>query len=95
MSPQLLMEEPYSSKCDVWSLAMIFYEMIFGKTPWTGKSPYQLYKNICDKPLEFSEDIPVGEQTKDLLQKMLTVEDEKRITWADVFAHPLVNIPFE
>jgi len=43
MAPQLLMEEAYSSKADIWSVAMIFYEMLFGYTPYTGKSPYQLY----------------------------------------------------
>ncbi len=46
MSPQILMEENFSSKCDIWSLGMVFYEMLFGKTPWTGKTPAQLYKHI-------------------------------------------------
>jgi serine/threonine-protein kinase ULK/ATG1 len=46
MAPQLLVEDKFSSKCDIWSLGMMFYEMLYGHTPWTGKTPYQLWKNI-------------------------------------------------
>ena len=35
MAPQVLMRMPYTSKCDIWSIGMILYELIFGKTPFT------------------------------------------------------------
>lgn len=38
MSPQILMHEKYTSKSDLWSLAFIFYEMMYGKTPYTANS---------------------------------------------------------
>jgi serine/threonine protein kinase len=38
MSPQILKSEPYTSKCDIWALGCIFYEMLHGETPWTAKS---------------------------------------------------------
>ena len=34
MSPQILKGTPFSSKCDVWSLGIIAYQMLYGKTPW-------------------------------------------------------------
>lgn len=46
MSPQILEETVFSSKCDIWSLGMVFYEMLYGKTPFTGKTPGQLLTNI-------------------------------------------------
>jgi len=36
MSPQILSHEKYSSKCDIWSLGMVFYRMLHGRTAWTG-----------------------------------------------------------
>ena len=38
MSPQILNEEKFSSKCDVWSLGLLFFQMIYGYTPWIGKT---------------------------------------------------------
>lgn len=32
MAPQLLENQPYSSKSDLWSIGMMLYEMLFGKT---------------------------------------------------------------
>jgi serine/threonine protein kinase len=45
MSPQQLKCEKYSSKCDIWAIGLIFFEMIYGKLPWVGRSEYELVKN--------------------------------------------------
>lgn len=34
MSPQVATEQMYTSKADVWSLGIIFYEMLCGSHPW-------------------------------------------------------------
>ncbi len=38
MSPQMLKQQRYTSKCDIWALGLMFYEFIYGKIPWHGKS---------------------------------------------------------
>ena len=49
MAPQVLKREKYTSKCDIWAVGVIFYEMLFGCLPWTGKSEYELVTNIMKK----------------------------------------------
>ena len=39
MAPQVLAKEKFSSKCDVWSLGVTIYEILYGRTPFTAKSP--------------------------------------------------------
>jgi serine/threonine protein kinase len=58
---------------------MMFFEMLYGKTPWTAKSPYQLFKNIKDIPLTFPEKPVTSDLVKDMLRKMLFLEGKIRI----------------
>jgi serine/threonine protein kinase len=92
MAPELLIEEDYNSKCDVWSLAFVFYEMLFGKTPWTGESPVALYKAIQEKPLSFDQESPISDDSRDFLIKCLQMDDNKRLDWEQVFKHKLIGI---
>lgn len=79
MSVEILKGEPYTSKCDIWALGFIFYEvsnpiikMIFGETPWDAPNEYQLIKNIENMPLKFQKSLsPV---TEDFLRKCLGIK---------------------
>ena len=53
MPPQILAKDKFSSKCDVWSLGVTIYEILFGRPPFTAKSPPELLENIRKKPLVF------------------------------------------
>lgn len=35
-APEILANKEFSNKCDVWSMGVVFYEMLHGRTPWTG-----------------------------------------------------------
>ena len=78
-----------SPKSDLWSLAFIFYEMMYGKTPYTANSQYQLIKNIKSKPLEFDPAFDVSDLSKDLITKCLKIDESERIDWNDVYKHPV------
>jgi serine/threonine protein kinase len=79
MAPQILNDERYTVKCDVWSTGLVLYEIIFGRLPWTGHSIPNLYMNIKSKPLTFPK--TVSDDTKDLITKMLSQKEETRLSW--------------
>lgn len=54
MSPQLLLKNSYSSKCEVWSLGVILYEIIYGETPWPANNYVDLVTNVTSLPLSFN-----------------------------------------
>jgi serine/threonine-protein kinase ULK/ATG1 len=51
MSPEILAKKEFSAKCDVWSLGMTFYEMLYGKTPWSAGNIPALLMNIKNQKL--------------------------------------------
>jgi len=38
MSPQILKKTKYTTKSDLWSIGLIYYEMLHGKTPWPAQN---------------------------------------------------------
>lgn len=43
----------YSSKVDIWSLGVIFYEMLYGFVPFMENNHNRLYKKITGEQLKF------------------------------------------
>lgn len=60
MAPQLLKNEPYTAKSDVWSLGLMLYEMIFGYPPWPCRSLDEYLNGIYTIPLRFPYNGPIG-----------------------------------
>lgn len=72
--------------------------MVFGRNPFiqTSEIPYyneyKLYQKISSmlKGKQFSyfpPDVKIAETTKDLIKRMLTLEENDRISWDEVFQH--------
>ena len=87
MSPQILNNECYGLKADVWSAGVVFFEILFGLLPWKGTDMKTLYSNIISTPPNFPSGKMISDLTKDLLIKMLTVDESKRIDWESLLKH--------
>ncbi|CAD8065045.1 unnamed protein product [Paramecium primaurelia] len=86
MSPQILKRQSYTSKCDIWSLGLIFYELIYGITPWHSQNLVELMAKLDTKPLEFPPYPKVTEQTIKIIKGCLQINEEKRISWDQLFS---------
>lgn len=67
MSPQLLRSERYTSKCDIWAIGVVAYELLYGKLPWISHSQVELVKNIENNPLKFLETTKISNEFKQFL----------------------------
>ncbi len=48
-----------------------------------------LLKNINTKPLQFPSHIKINSVLMDVVKRMLTADVKKRISWNDLFSHPI------
>ncbi|KAM3143963.1 hypothetical protein pb186bvf_004014 [Paramecium bursaria] len=80
MSPQVIGQENYSIKTDCWSLGCIFYEMLYGKTPWYNENVHELQKMIQNDNLSFPNEPKVSQPIKNLITQMLTKDENLRIS---------------
>ena len=73
MSPQLLKRKKYTTKSDLWSIGLIYYEMLHGRTPWPAKNELQLVTGIYSKPVTFGKDI--SDKSKDFIKRCLQIHE--------------------
>ena len=88
MAPEILKNEKeiINEKCDIWSLGILIYYMLFKEYPYNGKGEYQILEEISsNKKLKLSE----NEELNDLLFKMLKVKVNERIFQFDLIQHHL------
>ena len=79
----------YTSKADLWSVGIVYYQILFGKTPFFGFTMHDLIRDIKRKVkiLPFPKEI--SEESKDLIKRLLKTNPDERIDWHDFFNHPL------
>jgi serine/threonine-protein kinase ULK2 len=87
MAPEVLEGTEYNNKADIWSIGTCFYELIYGRPPFTAKNIVELLQNIKNKPVYLSKSIVVSDITADVIRKMLIVNPKHRISWEDLFEH--------
>ena len=82
MAPEVLRGEIYTSKADIWSLGVVLYEMLYGVCPFESNSIAKLISALDTTDLKFSDKInTVSSTTKNLLKRLLTKDQFKRIDW--------------
>ncbi|XP_065549214.1 citron Rho-interacting kinase isoform X6 [Lathamus discolor] len=82
----------YGLECDWWSLGVIAYEMIYGRSPFTEGTSAKTFNNIMNfqRFLKFPEDVKVSSEFLDLIQSLLCGQKE-RLGYEGLCCHPFFN----
>ncbi len=73
IAPEVLEKNGYGPEIDWWSLGIIFYEMLFGHSPFYSKITNEVCYKIINykKFLSFPKKIHISDSAKDLIQKLI------------------------
>lgn len=94
-APELYsMKEKYTSKADLWSLGVCYYQMLFGEFPFDGNSIEMLKRRALDfsgNNLTFPDHPVISQESRNLIVSLLQPKPKNRIDWFDFFNHPLFS----
>ncbi|XP_026715240.1 citron Rho-interacting kinase isoform X11 [Athene cunicularia] len=98
MAPEMLTglngdgKASYGPECDWWSLGVIAYEMIYGRSPFTEGTSAKTFNNIMNfqRFLKFPEDVKVSSEFLDLIQSLLCGQKE-RLDYEGLCCHPFFS----
>ena len=86
-SPEMVAGKKYNGfKIDIWSTGIILYAMLCGYLPFEDKDNDLLFAKILECKLEFPKYIT--KLSKDLIEKILVTDPDKRITIPEIKKHP-------
>jgi len=80
MSPEQCGEGVLDRRTDIYSLGVIFYEMLVGRPPFGGDSPAEIIKSHLMQPLKFpaEEDIVLPPRIVKIIRRMLAKNPDGR-----------------
>jgi serine/threonine protein kinase len=75
-------------------MGVIFFQMIFGKVPYTSVSAAQMYQEIKSKKILNSETFTyngytASKEVTTFLREVMVIENDNRLGWKSLVKHPL------
>mmetsp|Transcript_63035 Transcript_63035/g.136903 ORF Transcript_63035/g.136903 Transcript_63035/m.136903 type:complete len:981 (-) Transcript_63035:99-3041(-) len=98
MAPEVVRGHGYGTECDIWSLGVMFFELVCGRLPFGDgvESEQDVLAEILDKEVDFPPRYN-DQAGKKLLVSMMCKEPEKRIGsgsggWEDIKGHKYFKV---
>lgn len=90
MAPEQAQSLSADQRADIYSLGVILYELLSGKTPFSGDTPMEIIKKHIDEPLpEIETTNPLPNDVKQVLYKAMAKDPADRFQTAVAFATAL------
>lgn len=90
VAPEILEQQPYDEKCDLWSTGVVMFCLIAGELPFNDDERQVMFSKIKKGEFNLEPSIwaQVSDECKDLLNMLLCTDPAKRISARDALEHP-------
>ncbi len=79
LAPEVVLGMGYDFQVDWWSVGIMMYEFLMGKTPFEGEDVDNLYNNIISGLPNWPEDSPISPDVQHLISKLLATDPNRRL----------------
>ena len=84
MAPELLDENTFTEKSDVYSYAIVLWEIYDRGIPWAGLKPMQIMRQVVDKRARPAIPKTMPDDVRELMQRAWAAEPDARPSFADI-----------
>jgi|TARA_B100000780_G_C21008475_1_gene403736 polo-like kinase 1 len=81
----------HSYEVDIWSLGVIVYTLIIGKPPFETTDVKATYTRIKRNQYSFPDHVPISDEARDLISRILTGDPAARPTLEQICMHPFMT----
>ena len=74
MPLESLIKNLYAPESDIFSIGIMYYELLVGQTPWECRSEKELIKKLSTVPFNINEKYKMSAHIKYLLYKLCSVD---------------------
>nr|CAB3462779.1 unnamed protein product [Digitaria exilis] len=79
IAPEIITGAGHTSAVDWWALGILLYEMLYGYTPFRGKTRQRTFANILHKDMRFPASIQVSLAARQLMYRLLHRDPANRL----------------
>jgi serine/threonine-protein kinase ULK2 len=89
MAPEVMQRKPYGFNADIWSIGVVFYQLLEGDFPFVGRNIEAVLKQIMEDRIAIKR-TDISEDAKDFIKRCLVIDPKDRIDWNEIYKHPLI-----
>lgn len=104
LAPELLSKEmTHGPPVDLWAIGILLYEFLLGIPPFNAPTAHEIFDNIRSRDIywpegdslatseEENDENLISSQARDLIDKLLNMDPEKRLTAKETMKHPFFD----
>jgi serine/threonine protein kinase len=100
VAPELVYQEPYDDKIDLWAIGILTYELLTGQAPFTGENENDTYTNIMSLDLQKSHNTTrefssLSHDAKSFIKGILMTDPKRRMSLSQMQSHPWLTSVYE
>lgn len=93
LAPEVITASGHGRGADWWSFGVLLFEMLTGRPPFHGTTPYDTYEKIVEGRFAFPREPALDAESRDLITRLLQRDVTKRLGCfrngaRDIMAHP-------